>query len=158
IDTAIAGGGLVGVGRPASSAGTVTFDDFSAAAVNADAQPPSVTIAAPAAGAALSGVTSVQAAATDNVGVARVEFYVDGVRRAVDQLAPYAWQLDTAMLDNGSHTLTVRAYDAADNIGQASLTFQTSNDTTPLPRPSIPQHSGQIRIAQLAYGTLGTVE
>src|SRR5262249_61891973 len=120
-------------------------DNFTAAAVTADGQPPSVTITAPAAGAALSGVTLVQAAATDNVGVARVEFYVDNVLRAVDRLAPYAWQFDTAMGGNGSHTRTGRAYDAAENFGQASLTFLTNNDTTPLPRPTIPQHSGQIR-------------
>src|SRR5262249_23197406 len=110
------------------------------------------------AGHGLWGVTSVRPAATDNVGVARVEFYVDNVLRAVDRLAPYAWQFDTAMVGNGSHTLTVRAYDANDNIGQASLTFVTSNDATPLPRPNIPRHYGQIRIAQLAYGTLGAVE
>jgi hypothetical protein len=158
IDTAITHAGLVGVGRPASSTGTVTFDNFSAAAVNAPSQPPALTVTAPAAGAVLSGVKPFRATATDSVGVARVEFYVDNVLRAVDRLAPYVWQFDTAMVDNGLHTLTVRAFDTAENVAQASLTFRTANDATPLPRPTIPHHSGHIGIAQLAYGTLGAVE
>jgi hypothetical protein len=116
-----------------------------------DSQPPTVTITVPPAGSTVSGVTNVQVSATDNVGISRLEFYVDNVLRAVDALAPYTWSFDTTAVANGSHTLTVKAYDPAQNIGQASVTFTTLNDFSALPRPVIPQHSPNIRLTNLAY-------
>ena len=44
-----------------------------------DTTQPTVSITAPAAGASVSGVTTVAATATDNVGVVGVQFRVDGV-------------------------------------------------------------------------------
>jgi hypothetical protein len=115
---------------------------------------PTVAITAPAAGTSLTGVVPVQATATDNVGVTRVEFYVDGVLHAVQTTppaaSPYTWDWNTADVANGSHTLKVLAYDAAGNVGQASEAVTTQNNTA-LPRPVIPQHYPQIRIAELAY-------
>jgi hypothetical protein len=150
-DSAITAGGRVGLGRPASHAGTVTFDDFSWADVTAESMPPAVTVTAPADGATVSGVVNVRATATDNVGVARVEFYMDGVLRSVDAAGPYAWDFDTTAVANGGHVLTVLAYDSADNVGRASLSVTASNDTS-LPAPVIPRHYSHIRVAQLAYG------
>jgi hypothetical protein len=151
IDTAISGGGEVGLGRLPSYTGTVYFDDFAYAPVNLESQPPAVTINSPAAGSTVSGVIPVQASATDDVGVTSVEFYVDNVLRAVDTQAPYTWSFDTTTVANGPHTLTVKAYDPAQNIGQASETITTQNDFSPLPRPTIPTHYPNIRIAELAY-------
>ena len=79
--------GQVGLSRPASYAGTITFDDFSVNPTTGPSQPPTVTITAPTAGAVLSGVTRIQATATDALGVDRVEFYVDGVLRAASSAA-----------------------------------------------------------------------
>jgi hypothetical protein len=150
-DTAISGGGDVGLGRLPSYTGTVYFDDFSYGTLTADSQPPTVTINAPPGGSTVSGVTQLQASVTDNVGVSRVEYYVDNVLRAVAAAAPYTWNFDSTTVANGSHTLTVKAYDPAQNIGQASVTITTQNDFSPLPRPSIPQHSSNIRLADIAY-------
>ena len=45
----------------------------------------------------------------------------------------FTW--DTTTAANGSHTLTVKAYDAANNVGQAAVTVSVNNtivaDTTP---------------------------
>src|SRR5262249_44628114 len=92
-----------------------------------------------------------QVSATDNVGVTRVEFYVDNVLRAAVSEQPFTWSFDTTAVANGPHTLTVKAYDPAQNIGQASQTITTQNDFSPLPRPVIPQHAPHIRLANLAY-------
>jgi hypothetical protein len=152
-DTALSGGGAVGLGRLPSYTGTVSFDDFAYASVSLESQPPAVTINSPAAGATVSGVIPVQASATDDVGVASVEFYVDNVLRAVDTQAPYTWSLDTTLVANGPHTLTVKAYDPAQNIGQASETITTQNDFSALPRPTVPRHYPNIRVAELAYNS-----
>ncbi|MGI0049892.1 MAG: Ig-like domain-containing protein, partial [Nitrososphaera sp.] len=51
---------------------------------DADTTAPTVSITAPANGATISGTVSVTASASDNVGVAKVVFYVDGVLKSTD--------------------------------------------------------------------------
>jgi hypothetical protein len=150
-DANLSGGGEIGLGRLPSYTGTVNFDNFSYAPVTVSSQPPAVTIANPAAGTTISGVTQVRVNATDSTGVTRVEFYVDNVLRAVDAGAPYTWNFDTTTVANGPHTLTVKAYDPAQNIGQVSETIATWNSFTPLTQPSFPRHNSNIGLADIAY-------
>jgi len=96
-----------------------------------DTTPPVVSITSPANNASISTVTSVTANATDDVAVSKVEFYVDGVLKATDTTGPsYTYSLDPSTLSVGSHTLTAKAYDAANNNSSGSITF-TVPDTTP---------------------------
>ncbi|HET6431946.1 Ig-like domain-containing protein [Dyella sp.] len=75
-----------------------------------------------------SGTISLFANASDNVGVSRVEFYVDGVLEASDSSAPYSATLDSTTLANSSHSLVAKAYDAAGNLGTSSaVAFNVSN-------------------------------
>ncbi len=78
--------------------------------------PPTVAITSPASSAQVSGIVNVTADASDNVGVAGVQFLVDGVDAGVeDANPPYALAWDTRTVSNGAHTLTARARDAAGN-------------------------------------------
>jgi glucose/arabinose dehydrogenase len=83
----------------------------------ADTQAPTVAITAPANFA--SGIASMltfSADATDNVGVASVEFQVDGVAAGAPQTAaPYSVSVNTNDYASGQHVLRVRASDAAGN-------------------------------------------
>jgi hypothetical protein len=91
--------------------------------------PPSVSITAPVAGAAVSGVATMSASASDNSGVVRVEFSVDGVLRATAAAAPYTFSWDTSADPLGSHTLTATAYDLVDNFttsAPVTVTVQTA--------------------------------
>jgi hypothetical protein len=83
--------------------------------VSNDATPPTVALTAPAQGASLAGMVSLQATASDNVGVTRVEFLVDGTRVATVTSPPYVAAWDSHTVLNGSHTVTARAYDAVGN-------------------------------------------
>lgn len=96
-----------------------------------DTTPPSVSLISPASGATVSGSVTVSANATDNVGVSKVEFYVDSVLKNTDSVSPYSFALDSKLLANASHTLTAKAYDAAGNISQHSISVIVNNDTTP---------------------------
>jgi hypothetical protein len=147
-DVAITGAGEVGVARPASVTGTVTFDDFSTFPYFVDTNPPTVTIAGPQAGATLAGMSTLQALANDDVGVAKVEFYLDNLLAAVQTAGPYSWNFDTTRAANGSHSLTVLAYDWSGNVGQSSVNINVQNG---LAVPVIPRHYPHIRIAELAY-------
>src|SRR5205814_7488424 len=72
-----------------------------------DTTPPTVSISSPANGATVSGTITVAANASDNVGVAGVQFFADGAPIAAeDTTAPYSVSVDTATASNGSHTLT----------------------------------------------------
>ena len=76
--------------------------------------------------------TFVSAAASDNIGVRRVDFYVDGVLKASDTSAPYSLSWDTTGLAAGSsHTLIARAYDAVNSSPSAPVTVVMSR-TVPL--------------------------
>jgi hypothetical protein len=100
-----------------------------------DTTPPSASITAPANGATVSGTVSVTATASDNVGVTKVEFYLDGVLQSTDTTSPYAWSWNTTTATNATHSLTAKAYDAANNIGTSAAVSVTVNnvggDTTP---------------------------
>ena len=96
-----------------------------------DTTAPSTSITAPANGATVSGTTSVTASATDNVGVTKVEFWLNGALASTDTTSPYEWTWNTATASNGSHSLVSKAYDVANNIGSSPTVGVTvSNDTT----------------------------
>ncbi|WP_298273270.1 Ig-like domain-containing protein [Geobacter sp.] len=98
----------------------------------AEAVPPTVTITSPGANSTISGTTSVAINANDNVGVTKVELYVDGNLAGTDTATPYSVSLNTSTLAVGTHTLLAKAYDAAGNVGQSSIVSVTvANDTTP---------------------------
>ncbi len=113
-----------------------TIDD---SAQPPDTTPPTVSITAPANGATVSGTTSVTASASDNVGVSKVEFYLDGALQSTDTASPYAWSWNTTTATNGAHTLTSMAYDAAGNSATSAAVNVTVNnvaDTTPPTAPA----------------------
>ncbi|XXF77002.1 Ig-like domain-containing protein [Myxococcaceae bacterium GXIMD 01537] len=88
--------------------------------VRVDNVPPTATLTAPAAGAWLSGPVTLTAVAQDDVGVAGVEFYLDGYPLGSDTTAPYTLTWDTTYYLTGSRTLEARAYDAAGNMGPST--------------------------------------
>lgn len=111
---------------------------LAAGAPSADTTPPVTSIASPASASIVSGIANVQANASDNVGVAKIELYVDNMLANISSQVPlfYAW--DTTGLANGLHTLHSLAYDSAGNTGASSdVTVDVENnvavstDTTP---------------------------
>ena len=102
--------------------------------------PPTVSITAPANGSTVSGTITISANASDNTGVSKVEFYLDGVLKNTDTASPYSFTLDTKPLANGVHSLQAKAYDAAGNIGiSASVSITVNNVTQDITPPSAPQ-------------------
>jgi hypothetical protein len=94
-----------------------------------------VTLTAPADGSSLTGTTTVSAQANDDVGVAGVQFLLDGAALGAERTtAPYSYVWNTATTANGTHTLAAVARDAAGNHTQsASVTLTVSNTSQILP-------------------------
>ncbi|HZG88107.1 Ig-like domain-containing protein [Paenibacillus sp.] len=94
-----------------------------------DTTVPTVRITSPSAGALLNtrggpaAQLNVEGTASDDRGVARVEVIVDqGAAQLAESLNGFANWKRTVSLGAGSHTILVKAYDAANNVGTASLT------------------------------------
>ena len=92
-----------------------------------DTTPPTVSASV----TGTSGTITLNATASDNVGVASVEFFIDGVSRGSDTTSPYSLGFNSTTLTNGTHALTARAVDAAGNAAtSAAASFPVSNTTT----------------------------
>jgi hypothetical protein len=84
-----------------------------------DAAAPVVAWQAPADGATAEGVVTLEVLADDDVGVARVEYTLDGVVVAVATEPPFAAAWDSATAMPGPHLLGASAYDGSGNQGVA---------------------------------------
>jgi hypothetical protein len=115
--------------RSKDAAGNLALSaDVAFTTVAVDSSLPVVSITAPASGATVSGTTTFSATATDNVGVAGVEFKRDGVLIAPEDTAsPYLVSWNTTTATAGTHTLTAVAWDAAGNSATATRTVTVSN-------------------------------
>jgi hypothetical protein len=97
-----------------------------------DATPPTVSLTAPTGGMAVSGATTLSADASDNVGVAGVQFEVDGAPvGAEDGTAPYSISWSSTSVANGTHTIRALARDAAGNSTSSAAVSVTVNNTAP---------------------------
>ncbi len=98
-----------------------------------DTTPPTVSITSPAAGASVSGTVTVTANASDNVGVAGVQFLLDGVNVGAEATAaPYSAPWDTTTASRGSHALTAVARDAAGNRATSAPVSVTVVNASPI--------------------------
>jgi Bacterial Ig domain len=99
-----------------------------------DTTPPTVAVTGPASSATVTGTVTVSASASDNVGVAGVQFKVDGANLGVEvTTSPYATTWSSATFGDGAHVVTAVARDAAGNKTSAGITVTVANgarDTT----------------------------
>jgi RHS repeat-associated protein len=120
---------------------------------------PTVAVAAPLDGERVRGTVNVDAAASDDRRVENVEFLVDGVVKATDTAAPYAYAWDTTTAANGSHALTVRATDDAGNVRTSpAATVTVGNSAPPATRVTSPstRYDDVVKAdAPVAYWRLG---
>jgi subtilisin family serine protease len=84
---------------------------------NQDTTPPVTAITTPRTNSRVRASFSVTAAADDNVGVVKVELYVNGVLASTDMSAPWSFSVNGTSWANGVYTLTTKAYDAQNNVG-----------------------------------------
>jgi len=136
-NTTIAANGshlLTAVARDAAGNKT-TSSVVSVTVINGDTTAPIVSIATTASRTTVSGTIAVSATAADNVGVAGVQFKLDGANLGIeDTTAPYSTSWNTTTAANGSHLLTAVARDAAGNMSSAAATvtvFNANNGTVP---------------------------
>ncbi len=104
------------------------FDLSNLGPAPADTTAPTTSVISPGNGATVSGNVTVSSSASDNVGVTRVEFLLDGSVVGTATSSPYSFPWDTTTVADASHMLQSVAYDAAGNFGlSAAVTVTVSN-------------------------------
>lgn len=98
--------------------------------VTIDLTAPSASITTPAAGSYLMGSVAVSVSASDNVGISKVEFYVDNALQGTDTASPYSFTWNTTAFTDGPRTLKALAYDTDNKTGTSTITV-TSDNTAP---------------------------
>jgi hypothetical protein len=96
----------------------------------ADTTDPVSTLIDPAPGAIVSSAVFASATATDNVGVAKMHFLLNGVEQATDSGAPFQATLNVSML-NGTVTVGARAEDTSGRLGNVSSHTIMVDNTAP---------------------------
>jgi hypothetical protein len=83
----------------------------------ADTTPPSVSITSPASGSTYTTTQTVTltVSASDNTGIAKVEFYDGTTLVATDTASPYTYAWPVSSSGNGTHSWTAKAYDTSGN-------------------------------------------
>jgi hypothetical protein len=104
---------------------TVTWDDSTKVAST------TVRLTSPSAGSTVRGRVAVTAAASAPRGVRDVTFLVDGVQKAVDSSAPFAFDWDTAALTAGNHTVAATASSKAGTTATSSQAVTVDNSPPP---------------------------
>jgi chitinase len=101
-----------------------------------DSIPPVVKVTAPANNATLKSQVTVTATATDNSGVAGVQFQIDGKPVGNEQTAgPYTVSFNSWMYPNGAHTISAVGRDWSGNKGTGTISVTIANSGPP---PTVP--------------------
>lgn len=94
-----------------------------------DITAPTVSVTAPANNATVSGTINITASASDNVGVTKVEFNINGDLVSTDTTSPYSYSWNTTSFPNATYQISAKAFDAANNSTTSSIiTVTVSNE------------------------------
>jgi len=87
-----------------------------------DTIPPVVSILSPTNGSTVGKKANIQTKASDNVGISKMELYIDGVLTLVKNSSSITSSWNTANVSKGQHVIKAKAYDRAGNVGENSIT------------------------------------
>ncbi len=124
----LSGDGLIDVARALASLPATPSPPSPEPAPTLDTTPPTAAIVSPWDGKTVRRKLAIMVDARDDVGVVLVELMVNGVLVGTDSTAPFRLAWDTRSVQDGQHTLTAVAHDAAGNSStSASVRVNVSN-------------------------------
>ncbi|HYH94880.1 Ig-like domain-containing protein, partial [Hyalangium sp.] len=93
--------------------------------------PPQVELTAPGTGAVVGGTVRLSASASDDYGVNRVLFYAGTRYLGYDPKAPFELNWNSANVVDGTHVITARAVDTAEQMTESVAISVTVDNTAP---------------------------
>jgi hypothetical protein len=123
-----------------------SLKDLTLPSLGPDTKPPVVSISSPISDSTVMGSVLIQANATDDKQVVKVEFYIDGVLKNTDTKEPYEYSWDTKPCKHNSvHTILAKAYDSARNVStSASVNVVVIDITKPTVKITSPADNTSI--------------
>ena len=119
---------LTAIARDA--AGNVATSNTSVMVSN-DFEPPTIALTAPSPGIFVNGTVTVTATASDDIGVAGVQFKLDGALAGAEDVdPPYELSWNTGPVADGLHTWTVVARDASGKEASSTISVRVTHDVT----------------------------
>jgi hypothetical protein len=131
-----------------------------------DVTQPTLNVISPLDKATVSGTTTISVKATDNIGISKMDFFLDGKKKGSDSETPYEILWDTSGCKDGKHVLFICAVDVAGNFDmkQINVTVKNLPDDTTAPTVTItsPQNgatvSGKVKIIAEATDDLSGID
>ena len=115
-----------------------------------DTTPPTVSIQSPISGETVQEIVTINVSTNDNVGIDRVDFFIDDSLHIQDDSSPYTYNWNTTNYsDESSHIITVISYDNSENETVSQPVLVTVNNTSSYPT--------QISITSVEYNTIEMV-
>ena len=108
-------------GNSASSTAVIVSVAGAANPPPPDTTPPTVAITSPGNGSTVSGVVTISASASDNVGIASLSLSVDGKVVSTGNSASATYKWNTRKLASGMHTISATAKDKSGNQSNSSI-------------------------------------
>ena len=88
---------------------------------------PTISLTAPSNGQTISGSVTLSANASDPVGIANVQFLIDGVPVGTVKTAPFTTNIHTTTLTNATHQISAMVTDTVGNQASATVTVTVNN-------------------------------
>ena len=126
---------------------------------------PTSAIISPGNETVVSGTVTIKTSLSDNNGIARAELWKDEILFHSEYINPFQFSWPTTNETDGTHTLIIKAYDTAGNIGKSATTTVIVNNSADITAPTVsitsPQNeselAGLINIYASASDNSGTV-
>ena len=96
-----------------------------------DNTPPTLTIQTPQSGITVGLTLLVKVQASDALGIARIEFWLQDMLAHTAADAPYEWSWDTTKFPNGDYTVIIKAYGTVGNMKTSETIVTVHNVESP---------------------------
>jgi len=94
---------------------------------------PTISILTPYNNARVVVIETITVLALDNIGISRVEYYIDGYYQTTVSNSPYSWEWNTNYTSDGFYTVTAMVYDRAGHYSSDTRTYYVDNGVDFLP-------------------------
>ena len=113
---------------------------------------PTGALTNPTDGSFVSGTVNLGATASDNTGIWKVDFQVDGVTKSTALTLPFSYAWPSSTVPNGSHTLSAVIHDYPDNTITRTITVNVQNSSASPPgAPTLNSATAGNAIVALAW-------
>jgi len=139
------GQATIGIGATGMPVKTITAKEQD----NGRGEPPEVSISNPQDGETICNDITIQAVASDDFGIKKVEFYIDNALVETDTALPFRYVWSIAEVPPGPHQIKVIAYDTIDQTAEDEISVTVTDDppTVEITPPGQSPLSGTVTIS-----------